>query len=256
MKNKEPNHDLEQHILQEERWGLLQEISTFLDKPLILLSFIWLILIILEFTEGLNPSLQWVAHTIWGIFILDFVIELIIAPSRLDYLKTNWLTALSIVLPALRTLQILQFSRFLKLAQFGRPLSLLRLITSIRRGMSALNITLGKRKFGYVASLTVLIIFTGAAGMANLESPQALREAGYLSTNGLQSYGDALWWTAMIMTTLGSEYWPKTVTGRLLAWLLSLYAVTVFGYITATLASHFIQTDDTPDSSNLTGIEK
>jgi voltage-gated potassium channel len=27
-------------------------------------------------------------------------------------------------------------------------------------------------------------------------------------------YGNALWWTAMVMTTIGSDYFPKTAEGR------------------------------------------
>ena len=57
------------------------------------------------------------------------------------------------------------------------------------------------------------------------------------------SYGEALWWTSMIMTTLGSEYWPRTAEGRILGWLLALFAFAVFGYITATLASFFVGQD-------------
>jgi len=44
----------------------------------------------------------------------------------------------------------------------------------------------------------------------------------------------------MIMTTMGSAYWPRTPEGRALAFLLSLFAIGVFGYITATLASFFV----------------
>jgi voltage-gated potassium channel len=47
----------------------------------------------------------------------------------------------------------------------------------------------------------------------------------------------------MIMTTLGSNYWPLTAEGRLLTLLLSLYAFAVFGYVTATLATFFIGRD-------------
>jgi voltage-gated potassium channel len=57
---------------------------------------------------------------------------------------------------------------------------------------------------------------------------------------GLTSYWDALWWTAMIMTTIGSDYWPKTAEGRILAFLLSVYAFSIFGYVTAALASFLI----------------
>jgi voltage-gated potassium channel len=230
-------------ILTEERWGLLDEVNVFLDKPLIALSFAWLILMIMDFTKGLSPALEIITNIIWTIFIVDFMIELVIAPHRLEYLKKNWLTAVSILLPAFRILRVFRVARFLSFARFSRSVSLVRLITSIRRGMKALNNTLGKRKFGYVVALTTLVIFAGAAGMAHLESIEALKQAGYQNGAGLPGYGDALWWTAMIMTTMGSEYWPKTLEGRLLGWLLSLYAFTVFGYITATLASHFIQVD-------------
>jgi voltage-gated potassium channel len=47
----------------------------------------------------------------------------------------------------------------------------------------------------------------------------------------------------MIMTTMGSEYWPRTPEGRILGWLLSLYAFAVFGYITAMIASFFVGQD-------------
>ena len=52
------------------------------------------------------------------------------------------------------------------------------------------------------------------------------------------------------MTTLGAEYAPKTVEGRVLTWLLAVYAFTVFGYITATIASHFIGQDRLEDERN------
>ena len=41
----------------------------------------------------------------------------------------------------------------------------------------------------------------------------------------------------------GSEYWPKTVEGRILGWLLAVYAFAVFGYITASFASFFVGRD-------------
>lgn len=44
----------------------------------------------------------------------------------------------------------------------------------------------------------------------------------------------------MLMPTIGSQYWPVTMTGRLLCLLISLYSLGVFGYITATLASFFV----------------
>jgi voltage-gated potassium channel len=57
---------------------------------------------------------------------------------------------------------------------------------------------------------------------------------------GLHSYGEALWWTAMMMTTMGSQYWPRSPEGRVLCVLLALYAFAVFGYVTAMVATMLI----------------
>ena len=47
----------------------------------------------------------------------------------------------------------------------------------------------------------------------------------------------------MLLTTMGSEYWPRSAEGRFICLLLSVYAFAVFGYITATLASYFVGDD-------------
>ena len=70
----------------------------------------------------------------------------------------------------------------------------------------------------------------GAAGMFSLEA-----HAATTGTMGFADYGDALWWTAMLMTTIGSAYWPLTAPGRVLAFMLSVYSLGVFGYLDTTL---------------------
>ena len=60
---------------------------------------------------------------------------------------------------------------------------------------------------------------------------------------GFTSYGDALWWTGMLLTSLGSQYWPVSTEGRILCFLISLYGFAMFGYLTAAFASFFIGRD-------------
>ncbi len=60
---------------------------------------------------------------------------------------------------------------------------------------------------------------------------------------GFTSYGHALWWSAMLVTSIGSDFWPATTEGRILALLLSVYGLAVFGYITASFASFFVGRD-------------
>ncbi|MFW6059032.1 MAG: potassium channel family protein [Phycisphaeraceae bacterium] len=242
-----------QRQLRRERWRLLVRLDAALDKPMIGLAVVWLVLLVIDLTEGLNQPLLIVHYTIWGLFIAQFLIALTIAPLRLTYLRRNWLTAVSLMLPALRLLRVVQVLRGLRAARAARwlasghtarSLSLVRLVGSVNRGMRSAYAVLGRRGLGYMIAITLIVIFAGAAGMTYFESPVAVEAASDTSLEpnraGLRGYGDALWWTAMVMTTLGSDYWPITPLGRLLGWMLSVYALAVFGYITATIATIFL----------------
>jgi voltage-gated potassium channel len=66
-------------------------------------------------------------------------------------------------------------------------------------------------------------------------------------------YGTVLWWTAMVMTTLGSDYWPRTAEGPALCFLLAVYALAVWRYITASLATFLVGRDAEDDRAELAG---
>lgn len=158
----------------EERWQLLRHIDAALRIPMAVLAFAWLVLLVIEFTYGLGPRLQLLTYAIWALFVLDFLLELVIAPGRVEYLRGHWLTAVSLVLPALRALRVFRAFALLRAARFARSTSLLRLLTSLNRGMRVLGQTLGRRGLPFVLALTVVVTLVGAAGMAFFESPAAL----------------------------------------------------------------------------------
>ncbi len=221
-----------------ERTRLVGHIAALLDGPMTVLAFVWLVLLILDLTHGLTGWLAVLSNVIWVVFIAHFLLELAVAPDRWAYLRRNWLTALALVLPAFRVLRVFRAFRLLKAARVTRSTGMLRLVTSLNRGAGALRRGLRQRGFGYVIALTAIVTFAGAGGMYYFENPAAVREEG--AAGGLSSYGEAVWWTAMTMTTMGSDYFPKTPEGRLLGWLLAVYAFAVFGYITAVIASYLI----------------
>jgi voltage-gated potassium channel len=185
---------------------------------------------------------------ILAIFVLDFVTRFTLAPEKLHYLRRNWLTVVALLLPPLRVFRIARAVRVLKAARAARGLRLVRIVGSLNRGTRALAATLGRRGFGYVAALTLPVTFAGAAGMYAFEhqNPDA---------RGVNDYGTALGWTAMAMTTVGSEYWPRTAEGRVLCLLLSLYSFTMFGYLTATLATFFIGRDADDERAEIAGAK-
>lgn len=230
--------DKNQHREQivHERYQILHLIERTLDAPMVVLGFVWLVLLIVDLTKGLSPMLDTASNTIWIIFIVNFVLEFSIAPHKRVYLKQNWLTAIALVVPALRIFRVLRLVRFLKATRSMRSLQMVRLLSSVRRGMQSLGAFMGRRGFGYVLALTVIVTMLGAAGMYAFEKDVTVDGAPH-------SYGSALWWTAMIMTTMGSQYWPQTAEGRVLCLLLAIYAFAVFGYVTATIASFFVTSD-------------
>ncbi|HYG00933.1 MAG TPA: ion transporter [Chryseosolibacter sp.] len=230
--------------VRTERYRLLKRLESFFEGPLIILGFMWLALLIFELVYALDPWMETLGLVIWGVFILDFLIKFVLAPTKGVFLKRNILTIVSLIVPALRIVRVF---RVIRLLRFSRSLRLVKVIGSLNRGMRALSLTMKRRAFGYVVLLSLIVIFAGAAGMYAFEKDV---------DGGLQNYATALWWTTMIMTTLGSEYWPQTTEGRILCIVIALFAFAVFGYITATIATFFIGRDAESSDGEIAGVKQ
>ena len=232
--------------LRREQRTLLRRLELWLETPMVILGFVWLGLLALELTRGLNPALEMLGTAIWIIFIADFLLRVALAPEKLAYIRRNWLTVISLLVPALRVFRFVRLVRFLRVGRAARGLRLFRILSSLNRGMRALGLAMGRRGFGYAVMLTIIVVFAGAAGMYAFEKDNA-------DGRGLPDYWAALWWTAMMVTTVGSEYWPQTIEGRVLCLFLALYAFAVFGYVAATLSSFFIERDASSDQTEVAG---
>jgi voltage-gated potassium channel len=226
-----------QNDVRREREEILEQLDNWLETPMVVLGFVWLALLLWELLYGLSPFLESAGTAIWIVFIVEFAVKFAVSADRFSYLRRNWVTAISLLLPAVRILRVFRFARALRAL---RGVRLIGLLTSLNRGMRALGTAMGRRGFGYVVALTVIVMVSGAAGMFAFENA---------APGGLTSYSAALWWTAMLITTMGSDYWPKTGEGRLLCLLLSVYGFAVFGYVTAVLSTFFIGRDaENPDA--------
>lgn len=223
--------------LRRERWKLTARLVRALEGPMLVLSGVWSLLLILEFTRGLAPWLHSLSNVIWLAFVVQFAVEFLAAPSKRLYLRKRWITAVSLALPAFRLVRIARVARVARLARATRGFRLARLLGTINRGVRGLTIGFRRRGVGYVILLSLFVAVTGAAGMYRFE----LDATG---GPGFPDYGTALWWTAMLLTTMGSEYWPRSPEGRLLCFALALYAFAVFGYVTAAIAAYFIGIDN------------
>lgn len=209
---------------------------------MLVLSAIWTLLLVIELTRGLSPWLQNLNDAIWVAFVAQFGLEFLVAPRKGTYLRKHWLTAISLALPALRLLRLARFARAARLARGVRGVRLARVIGAINRGVRGLSKGFRRRGFGYVSLLTIFVALVGSAGMYQFERDAA-------GGAGFDSYGTALWWTLMLLTTMGSDYWPRSAEGRILCLLLALYAFAVFGYVTAAIAAYFVDVDQRDSSA-------
>jgi voltage-gated potassium channel len=85
-----------------------------------------------------------------------------------------------------------------------------------------------------VAGAVALVAFIAALAMLDAErgEPDAT----------VATFGDALWWAATTVTTVGyGDYFPSTTEGRLVAVGLMVTGIALLGVITAALASWFVE---------------
>jgi voltage-gated potassium channel len=154
---------------------------------------------------------------------------------------------ISLALPALRVLRIARAMRLIRTVRAARGLRLVKVIGSLNRGLRSLGATMQRRAFGYVLALTGIVLLTGAAGMYAFENDQG---------GNLTTYGKALWWTAMVLITMGSEYWPRSPEGQILCLILAIYGFAVFGYFTALLATYFLGRDAEAPDTEIAGAQQ
>ena len=204
---------------QGEGWTTLHQLDSWLRTPMLVLSLAWLIIVLLELTSGTTNLLSTLGTVIWILFGIEFVVRFALAPEKLRFLRKNWLTIVALIVPALRLFRALTV---LRLARALRGVRLVRIVSTANRSMNALRVTMRRRQFGYVAGLTIVVTSLGAAGMLSFEPAHEVE-------GGFTSYGHALWWTAMLVASIGTDFWPVTLEGRVLSSLLALYGLAVFG---------------------------
>ena len=115
------------------------------------------------------------------------------------------------------------------MVQLARALPALRLLVFGGRGSQSTMDLLRSRRLGQLAIVSAMVILIGAAlGF--------LLEAGAPGSR-IQDFGDALWWSAALVTTIGSDLYPVTAAGRILSFLIMIYAIGIFTYFIGSVAS-------------------
>ncbi len=156
-------------------------------------------------------------EVIWLVFVVDYLARLYLSTRRKAYIRNHLVDLLVIILPFFRPLQALRLFLLLSLLNryIGRPDRAGRLVGSL---IAATSLT------AFIAALAVLAAERGAPG------------------GNILSFGDALWWTAVTISTVGyGDHYPVTGSGQAVAVALMLVGVGLLTSIAATMASWLIQ---------------
>jgi voltage-gated potassium channel len=211
---------------------LCDEIVAALDLPLAILALISFILIIVDLAVYVPPNFRlWVAIIFWftwSTFLLEYAVKLALTKDKIKYIKTHWTQLLLLVVPFLRVFLLFRAARV------TQGIAAIRLLLFSHVHLSGLGIALVDRILN-LSIVTGVVILVGAMGGFIFES----RAPG----TRMSTFGDALWWSAALTTTVASEKYPVTTGGRILAFFLMVYSMIVFTYLTASIAAFFIGTE-------------
>ena len=199
------------------------------DWPLTLTALIFLAVYASQVIGRIEGSaafwLEAVMWATWGIFAVDYLANLWLAPDRGSWFVRNLHELLIVALP------------------FFRPLRLLRLVTLLSVLHRTLGDTLRGRVVTYVVGSATMLVFVGALAVLDVE--QSEPEAKVLT------FGDALWWAITTITTVGyGDMYPVTPLGRMVAAALMMSGIAVLGVVTASIASWLVQrVEDTAEAA-------
>ncbi|MFR3329739.1 MAG: ion transporter [Odoribacter splanchnicus] len=199
----------------------------FFQLIIFLLSIYIVIVMILQFFLDFSPEMEkllWIIDTgICCIFIIDFIISLITAENKKNYLLKCGLIDLIASIP---NVGILRIGR---LAKVIRVIRMIKAVKSINDIFTQTFKNKGEGIFKSVVILSILLVIISSMLILIFE-----KGIGVINTAN-----DAFWWT--VYTLLGMDYCqpPISIGGKIIAILLALAGMTLLGSFTAYLAEIF-----------------
>ncbi|MFM1943562.1 MAG: hypothetical protein RI897_2544 [Verrucomicrobiota bacterium] len=156
------------------------------------------------------------------VFLGDFVWRFAKAESKVAFMKWGWIDLIASI-PHLDSL---------RWARVVRVLRIIRLLRGIRSVHRVAELVFKNRlQGGIIAVATIAFTLVSFASVAILVS-----EAG--SGSGIEDASDAIWWSTVTITTVGyGDLTPKTMEGRIIAIVLMVAGVGIYGLLSGSLAS-------------------
>lgn len=206
-------------------------LSTILHVVVLVLSVLLILYISVDTLNNVNilnePRFLNFEFWVCVVFMADFVIEFILTKRKWHYLWTHFLFLL-VSIPYVAIIH--HYGWF-----FSPQLEYLLRYLPLVRGGYALAIVVGWFTYNKASGLFVTYVVTLIATVYFCSLAFFVFEKG-INPN-VTTYGDALWWAAMDMTTVGSNVVAMTTVGRVLSVVLAALGMMMFPIFTVYITS-------------------
>lgn len=195
------------------------------------LSFMSLVVlalhVVVRFDAKTLEILQYADTCVCALFFVDFLITLYTSDDRKQYLlRWGWLDLLSSI-PALDSL---------RWGRAARVMRILRILRGLRSTKVIAQFVLRRRAESAVLAATlvsILLVVISSIAILHLEDDPA---------SNIKTAEDALWWSVATITTVGyGDRYPVTSEGRVIAAILMVAGVGLFGTLSGSIAAWFLR---------------
>jgi len=208
------------------------------DWLVLVVAVVSLLLVLLETFLHVPPGVLSLLRTVDTLSCVIFLIDVLVRWKRerwsVNYWRWAWLDVIASIPfePAFRSLQAIRIYRFIRLIRVLKKLSTLTSGTSLNEKLLALP---------------------GVAFVMVLFSTMLMVEVERSAPNAtIKTGGDALWWALTTVTTVGyGDTYPVTTEGRIIAAVMMLIGIALFGSMSAIVTSKLILPKETRDHEEL-----
>jgi voltage-gated potassium channel len=178
---------------------------------------------ILPLSADTKAIMGYADHFVCGVFLLDFIARFRAAPSKIRFMRWGWIDLASSI----------PVGNWLLLGRFARVLRLVRVLRALRSMQRLVRVLLKNRiPNTFLALTTVAVLLIATCGAAMLALERDAKDAN------ITSVPDALWWATSTVTTVGyGDRFPVTGEGRVVAVVLMVAGVGLFGTLSGTIAA-------------------
>ena len=211
----------------------IQETATAFQIFMIVLSVYVLGALFVNGMYDLSPEMDGLINQIdfivCIIFMGDFFYRFHRAPAKLKFLRWGWIDFIS----SIPMLSVFRGGNVIRIVR------IFRILRAFRSVKILLNYLLKNRTQNTLVSVGAISCMVAMGGsMAILRLEQAI------PTSNIKTPSDALWWSIVTITTVGyGDRYPVSDGGRIVAVILMIVGVALFGTFTGFVASLFVEPD-------------